>query len=214
MVFSSFNSFEVWSIWRSVSLRRRRLTQEKKEKNHFAPHKCINNNSLLSNGPQGNENGIIRGVAIPIACQMLARDTKTIIECVAATAAVCLGRFVLLRSQNNNNNNTRACKRVVVLFLVLSVFILFTKKTIVSSLLNRGSKQNRETLTKISHSVAVSFEDSQFEVVPLTAEKVLEFIEEAYPNPVTAEDLARYDRFTSSSWNSFQSAKFISDFSL
>lgn len=38
---------------------------------------------------------------------------------------------------------------------------------------------------------AVSFEDSQYEVVPLTAEKVLEFIEQAYPNPITPEDLAR-----------------------
>lgn len=37
----------------------------------------------------------------------------------------------------------------------------------------------------------VSFEDSQYEVVPLTAEKVLEFIEQAYPNPITPEDLAR-----------------------
>lgn len=39
----------------------------------------------------------------------------------------------------------------------------------------------------------VSFEDSQYEVVPLTAEKVLEFIEQAYPNPITPEDLARYE---------------------
>lgn len=39
---------------------------------------------------------------------------------------------------------------------------------------------------------AVSFEDSQYEIVPLTAEKVLEFIEQAYPNPITPEDLARY----------------------
>lgn len=37
----------------------------------------------------------------------------------------------------------------------------------------------------------VSFEDSQYDVVPLTAEKVLEFIEQAYPNPITPEDLAR-----------------------
>ncbi|XP_055304238.1 uncharacterized protein LOC129569424 isoform X4 [Sitodiplosis mosellana] len=37
----------------------------------------------------------------------------------------------------------------------------------------------------------LSFEDSQYEVVPLTAEKVLEFIEQAYPNPITPEDLAR-----------------------
>lgn len=37
----------------------------------------------------------------------------------------------------------------------------------------------------------VSFEDSQYEFVPLTAEKVLEFIEQAYPNPITPEDLAR-----------------------
>ncbi|XP_055537938.1 uncharacterized protein LOC129725766 isoform X3 [Wyeomyia smithii] len=37
----------------------------------------------------------------------------------------------------------------------------------------------------------VSFEDSQFEVVPLTPEKVLEMIEQAYPNPITSEDLAK-----------------------
>lgn len=37
----------------------------------------------------------------------------------------------------------------------------------------------------------VSFEDSQFKVVKLSAEKVLEFIEQAYPNPITPEDLAR-----------------------
>lgn len=41
-------------------------------------------------------------------------------------------------------------------------------------------------------SFTVSFEDSQYEVVALTAEKVLEFIEQAYPNPITPEDLARY----------------------
>lgn len=37
----------------------------------------------------------------------------------------------------------------------------------------------------------VSYEDSQFEVVPLTAEKILELIEQAYPNPITPEDIAR-----------------------
>ncbi|XP_063709938.1 uncharacterized protein LOC134838354 isoform X2 [Culicoides brevitarsis] len=37
----------------------------------------------------------------------------------------------------------------------------------------------------------LSSEDSQFEVVPLTPEKVLEFVEQAYPNPVNPEDLAR-----------------------
>ncbi|XP_055604274.1 uncharacterized protein LOC129752512 isoform X2 [Uranotaenia lowii] len=37
----------------------------------------------------------------------------------------------------------------------------------------------------------VSFEDSQFEVVPLTPEKILELIEQAYPNPITPEDLAK-----------------------
>lgn len=49
-------------------------------------------------------------------------------------------------------------------------------------------------LTCLLVSFAVSFEDSQYEVVPLTAEKVLEFIEQAYPNPITPEDLARYVR--------------------
>ncbi|XP_062536526.1 uncharacterized protein LOC134205358 isoform X2 [Armigeres subalbatus] len=37
----------------------------------------------------------------------------------------------------------------------------------------------------------VSFEDSQFEVIPLTPEKILEMIEQAYPNPITPEDLAK-----------------------
>lgn len=41
------------------------------------------------------------------------------------------------------------------------------------------------------HSFSVSFEDSQFEVVPLTPEKILELIEQAYPNPITPEDLAK-----------------------
>lgn len=38
----------------------------------------------------------------------------------------------------------------------------------------------------------VSYEDSQFEIVPLTPEKILELIEQAYPNPITPEDIARY----------------------
>lgn len=37
----------------------------------------------------------------------------------------------------------------------------------------------------------VSMEESQFEIPPLTQEKVLELIEQAYPNPVTPEDLAK-----------------------
>lgn len=37
----------------------------------------------------------------------------------------------------------------------------------------------------------LSFEDSQFEVFPLTPEKILELIEQAYPNPITPEDLAK-----------------------
>ncbi|XP_049299693.1 uncharacterized protein LOC125772238 isoform X2 [Anopheles funestus] len=37
----------------------------------------------------------------------------------------------------------------------------------------------------------VSFEDEQFEVVPLTPEKILELIEQAYPNPIAPEDLAK-----------------------
>ncbi|XP_017462261.1 PREDICTED: uncharacterized protein LOC108355620 [Rhagoletis zephyria] len=38
---------------------------------------------------------------------------------------------------------------------------------------------------------AVSLEESQIESPPLTPEKVLELIEQAYPNPVTPEDLAK-----------------------
>lgn len=37
----------------------------------------------------------------------------------------------------------------------------------------------------------LSFEDEQFEVVPLTPEKILELIEQAYPNPITPDDLAK-----------------------
>lgn len=37
----------------------------------------------------------------------------------------------------------------------------------------------------------LSIEDEQFEIVPLTPEKVLELIEQAYPNPITPDDLAR-----------------------
>ncbi|XP_055909322.1 uncharacterized protein LOC129944149 isoform X1 [Eupeodes corollae] len=37
----------------------------------------------------------------------------------------------------------------------------------------------------------VSMEESQFESPPLTQEKVLELIEQAYPNPITPEDLAK-----------------------
>ncbi|XP_037919335.1 uncharacterized protein LOC119656799 isoform X2 [Hermetia illucens] len=37
----------------------------------------------------------------------------------------------------------------------------------------------------------LSMEESQFEIPPLTQEKVLELIEQAYPNPVTPEDLAK-----------------------
>jgi len=38
---------------------------------------------------------------------------------------------------------------------------------------------------------SVSLEESQFESPPLTQEKVLELIEQAYPNPVSPEDLAK-----------------------
>uniref|UniRef100_A0A2M4CU34 Winged helix-turn-helix domain-containing protein n=1 Tax=Anopheles darlingi TaxID=43151 RepID=A0A2M4CU34_ANODA len=37
----------------------------------------------------------------------------------------------------------------------------------------------------------LSYEDMQFEVVPLTPVKILELIEQAYPNPITPEDLAK-----------------------
>ncbi|XP_037937714.1 uncharacterized protein LOC119671243 isoform X4 [Teleopsis dalmanni] len=37
----------------------------------------------------------------------------------------------------------------------------------------------------------LSLEESQFESPPLTPEKVLELIEQAYPNPITPEDLAK-----------------------
>ncbi|XP_055713959.1 uncharacterized protein LOC129808205 isoform X2 [Phlebotomus papatasi] len=49
---------------------------------------------------------------------------------------------------------------------------------------------NRKLHSRLSTS-AVSIEDTQFEVIPLTPEKVLELIEQAYPNPITPEDLAR-----------------------
>lgn len=40
-------------------------------------------------------------------------------------------------------------------------------------------------------SISVSIENEEFDVVPLTPEKVLELIEQAYPNPITPDDLAR-----------------------
>ena len=43
----------------------------------------------------------------------------------------------------------------------------------------------------IFNSHVVSIEDEQFDVVPLSPEKVLELIEQAYPNPITPDDLAR-----------------------
>uniref|UniRef100_A0A1B0A3E7 Uncharacterized protein n=1 Tax=Glossina pallidipes TaxID=7398 RepID=A0A1B0A3E7_GLOPL len=41
----------------------------------------------------------------------------------------------------------------------------------------------------------LSMDESQFESPPLTPEKVLELIEQAYPNPITPEDLANVDKF-------------------
>jgi len=39
--------------------------------------------------------------------------------------------------------------------------------------------------------LTVSIENDEFEIIPLTPEKVLELIEQAYPNPVAVDDLAR-----------------------
>jgi hypothetical protein len=39
--------------------------------------------------------------------------------------------------------------------------------------------------------ITVSIENDEFEIIPLTPEKVLELIEQAYPNPVAVDDLAR-----------------------
>uniref|UniRef100_A0A182N0U6 Winged helix-turn-helix domain-containing protein n=1 Tax=Anopheles dirus TaxID=7168 RepID=A0A182N0U6_9DIPT len=49
----------------------------------------------------------------------------------------------------------------------------------------------RRSQSEDDHAEEVSFEDEQFEVVPLTPEKILELIEQAYPNPITPEDLAK-----------------------
>lgn len=38
----------------------------------------------------------------------------------------------------------------------------------------------------------MSIENEEFEIAPLTPEKVLELIEQAYPNPITPDDLARW----------------------
>lgn len=46
-------------------------------------------------------------------------------------------------------------------------------------------------INKISFFIAVSIETDEFEIIPLTPEKVLEIIEQAYPNPVAVDDLAR-----------------------
>lgn len=40
--------------------------------------------------------------------------------------------------------------------------------------------------------IIVSIDDTQVEIAPeLTSEKVLELIEQAYPSPITPEDLAK-----------------------
>lgn len=39
--------------------------------------------------------------------------------------------------------------------------------------------------------ISVSIENEEFDIVPLTPEKVLELIEQAYPNPIAPDDLAR-----------------------
>lgn len=44
----------------------------------------------------------------------------------------------------------------------------------------------------IYNSISVSIENEEFDIVPLTPEKVLELIEQAYPNPITPDDLARW----------------------
>ncbi|XP_041765233.1 uncharacterized protein LOC121589986 isoform X1 [Anopheles merus] len=54
----------------------------------------------------------------------------------------------------------------------------------VTPISQRKQKDERDDLK-------VSFEDEQFEVVPLTPEKILELIEQAYPNPIAPEDLAK-----------------------
>lgn len=76
---------------------------------------------------------------------------------------------------------------------MFSVFTLFAKRFHRVDTPHSKHKIKIRDFYQTCFCIAVSFEDAQFEVVPLTAEKVLEFIEEAYPNPVTPEDLARYD---------------------
>ncbi|XP_031628034.1 uncharacterized protein LOC116343880 isoform X2 [Contarinia nasturtii] len=57
-------------------------------------------------------------------------------------------------------------------------------------------RKYQEAMDAMREARTVSFEDSQYDFVPLTAEKVLEYIEQAYPNPITPEDLARNHGWT------------------
>ncbi|XP_055909330.1 uncharacterized protein LOC129944149 isoform X4 [Eupeodes corollae] len=76
-------------------------------------------------------------------------------------------------------------------------YVGFIKK--IMKLLQRGYDeiQSLEIELKILEETSappsrpLSMEESQFESPPLTQEKVLELIEQAYPNPITPEDLAK-----------------------
>lgn len=76
-------------------------------------------------------------------------------------------------------------------------YVGFIKK--IMKLLQRGYDeiQSLEIELKILEETSappsrpLSMEESQFESPPLTPEKVLELIEQAYPNPITPEDLAK-----------------------
>uniref|UniRef100_A0A0K8WFV4 DED domain-containing protein n=2 Tax=Bactrocera latifrons TaxID=174628 RepID=A0A0K8WFV4_BACLA len=76
-------------------------------------------------------------------------------------------------------------------------YVGFIKK--IMKLLQRGYDeiQSLEIELRILEETAeppsrpLSLEESQFESPPLTPEKVLELIEQAYPNPITPEDLAK-----------------------
>lgn len=79
-------------------------------------------------------------------------------------------------------------KRFLFCFVAINVFPCLS---IPNNSINLSRPISTDSDISISHLFSVSIENEEFEIVPLTPEKVLELIEQAYPNPITPDDLAR-----------------------
>lgn len=79
-------------------------------------------------------------------------------------------------------------KRFLFCFVAINVFPCLS---IPNNSINLSRPISTDSDVSISHLFSVSIENEEFEIVPLTPEKVLELIEQAYPNPITPDDLAR-----------------------